>query len=478
MELKIGISGKRYIEPSETERVKEEIRRYIKETLENAGQTTFIGLSSIAEGADSLFAEIVIKEFKQPLHVVLPFAADVYRDDFSGVKLEHFNHLLELAEKVEVVTKETPATIQIRNHGYFKAGIYIADNSGNMVFVMDHAKPAGEGGTADVMGYVQIEKTSLNYKEIFVKSKHPDALFDRICNEFKHSNNEAIVNRDRHSVTWKYSLLMGWIAVTLVAIKSGFNIEGEVGLTLITLEFFLVTATMILVFRANRKKFHGSYLAHRVRAEQLRLLKVYYLADKPVTIPFLTHQQDKELKSIIDEVNQAAAAEHYKSKWFANYKISELIGEQINYHKRKIFDIGQLPKRYEMINRVIGGVFYANLFFHFLLSWLHKDETQNTHAGIVENLGLFLGVALPASFAAIEGMLHFQDWEVIKKHAEFAEANLKTALEKMPKDLNVTNDVIIDQMQLDVLNFASTIMLDDNKKWQIVLEEKTNYHWV
>src|ERR1700749_2831490 len=83
--LKIAIIGKRNIQPGEWQIVYDGIKRKIGEILEKNKISTrsFVGYSAMASGADTIFAEVVKKEFRQPLKIILPFAAEEYRKDFS-----------------------------------------------------------------------------------------------------------------------------------------------------------------------------------------------------------------------------------------------------------------------------------------------------------------------------------------------------------------------------------------------------------
>ncbi len=92
MSLKIGVSGKRNIYPDELSRVYDEIKSAIAQLLEKNKIDDFVGYTSVAMGADTIFADVVIREFKKPIHIILPFDIVEFRKDFvSAHDLVIFN---------------------------------------------------------------------------------------------------------------------------------------------------------------------------------------------------------------------------------------------------------------------------------------------------------------------------------------------------------------------------------------------------
>jgi hypothetical protein len=474
----IGISGKRNICSDDEPRIRAEIFDYINEFQKQCPDGSFTALSSIAIGADSIFADIVLNEFKQPLHAILPFNRIEYAKDFSSEELKRFNEIISRADTVLQMADEVPTTFESRNQCYLEAGIYIVDRANAMIFVSDGQKPAGEGGTLEIISYAYEQIPIVPNHIITITPTKIDELHKRINQVFNVADLDAESNRDKHRQTWKYSLFMGWLAVILFSIKTGFKIHEDLGLLWTFAEFLLVSATISLVLRANKNNYHAKYLSQRIRAEQLRLLEIYYLADIPVTVPFLTEVSDINLKNIKSEVDRSLTSRYYKSKRFANYKIKELINGQINYHHSKIASIEKKqPHFYHKVNLYIGILFCANLTFHLICESLEAFK----HVHIAEfwtQLSVCFTIALPASYAAIEGILHFEDWEMIKKHSEVAEKGLSEALNAVPTYSTELDDINIHDNQVDALNKSASIMLDDNKKWEIVLEEKANYHWI
>jgi hypothetical protein len=103
-----------------------------------------VGVTSLAVGADQLFARLVL-ECDGTIHAVLPFA-DIERS-FSP---DHVPAYRELAKQATVEVLETPGTDE---DAYLAAGQRVVDLS-DIVLAVWNGKPAkGKGGTADVVAY-------------------------------------------------------------------------------------------------------------------------------------------------------------------------------------------------------------------------------------------------------------------------------------------------------------------------------------
>ncbi len=105
-----------------------------------------LGLTSLAIGADQVFAKAVL-EHAGRLHVVVPFAG--YELRFAdGEDREEYLRLLADAHIVEVLPSAGSDEAS-----YLKAGIRIADESDLLIAVWDGQPARGLGGTADIVAY-------------------------------------------------------------------------------------------------------------------------------------------------------------------------------------------------------------------------------------------------------------------------------------------------------------------------------------
>ena len=106
-----------------------------------------VGVTSLAAGADQLFAEQILGRGGE-LHVVVPFPG--YADRFSGVDRTRYHRLLKAAVEVLVLPRSGSD-----EDCYMAAGQYIVDHCELLVAIWDGRPARGLGGTADVVAYAR-----------------------------------------------------------------------------------------------------------------------------------------------------------------------------------------------------------------------------------------------------------------------------------------------------------------------------------
>lgn len=104
------------------------------------------GLSSLAIGADQIFARLVLEQGGE-LRAVLPFPA--YVETFEpGDDRDRYQALLARAASVEVLPARASA-----EESYLKAGQRVVRLADRMIAVWNGRKAAGPGGTGDIVRY-------------------------------------------------------------------------------------------------------------------------------------------------------------------------------------------------------------------------------------------------------------------------------------------------------------------------------------
>src|SRR5690349_7996996 len=118
--LKIGIIGTRDIVSEEI--VRNEVKNRIMSILDSEQTNNFTGYSSLAKGADSIFFEIVVDKFGQPIKAVLPFDSIEYENDFdSNEDILRYKKLIG-TPGVDIITiHEKPTSKEEREDAYFSA---------------------------------------------------------------------------------------------------------------------------------------------------------------------------------------------------------------------------------------------------------------------------------------------------------------------------------------------------------------------
>ncbi len=141
--IAVGITGHQDREGLDWAFVEVEINRAL-ETIPRP----FDGLSSLAVGADQLFARAVLKTGGALVSVI---PAHDYETTFQGQDRLAYLELLHRSALVEL-PPETGG-----QQAFFRAGRWIVDNANQMIAVWDGQPSQGLGGTADVVDYARLK---------------------------------------------------------------------------------------------------------------------------------------------------------------------------------------------------------------------------------------------------------------------------------------------------------------------------------
>jgi hypothetical protein len=108
-------------------------------------------VSSVASGADTLFAELVVARGLTWL-LLLPVPIDEFKDDFTGDPEDWLRvaALLPRARRIRVEPRVEP-----RARAYLNCGHRTVDTCDVLIAFWDGREAAGAGGTADVVGYAR-----------------------------------------------------------------------------------------------------------------------------------------------------------------------------------------------------------------------------------------------------------------------------------------------------------------------------------
>ena len=107
-----------------------------------------VGISSLASGADQLFAESVI-ERGGTFEAIIPFPE--YETRFSlGVARERYQALLAKAIRATVLER-----VGTDDECYYAAGTHIVDSCDVLLAVWDSGPARGLGGTGDIVRYAR-----------------------------------------------------------------------------------------------------------------------------------------------------------------------------------------------------------------------------------------------------------------------------------------------------------------------------------
>lgn len=140
---RIGFTGHQRLTPATRRSVAGAISGLLAENTE-----PLVGLASLAEGADQVFAHSILAAGGQ-LHVVIP--GQGYAQTFATVDArDTYAALLSLATKAVTLPYPEPS-----EDAFLAAGRHIVDGCDTLIAVWDGLPAVGKGGTADIVEYAQ-----------------------------------------------------------------------------------------------------------------------------------------------------------------------------------------------------------------------------------------------------------------------------------------------------------------------------------
>ncbi|MCP2331074.1 hypothetical protein [Actinoalloteichus caeruleus] len=135
----LAITGHRGLGPDTEELVATELRR----TLAKRADELLVGMSCVADGADTLFARSVL-DAGGSLVVVVPAAQ--YRDSLPAGHRPVYDALLARATDVVRLGYQRSTS-----ESHMRAGVRMVEEADELVAVWDGEPARGYGGTADVV---------------------------------------------------------------------------------------------------------------------------------------------------------------------------------------------------------------------------------------------------------------------------------------------------------------------------------------
>ncbi|MDB5284248.1 MAG: hypothetical protein JWO06_3323 [Bacteroidota bacterium] len=470
--LRIGIAGKRDIAADTL--VREEIKKSILVILKKEKTKPFVAYSAMAKGADTIFADVVKKEFSQEIKIVLPFDSAEYEKDFTNATdLSEYKNWLNTAGISEVVTKDIPKSQEQRNEAYLSVGKFLVDNCDYMIFIWDELKPRGKGGTAEILGYASQCPSIKGIEIIKVLPNKTDEINSEINSLLQTSDNRAVKLKKTYEEVWIVSILLGWLTALCFSSTLSFQFNHFGQLIFSCLELAFIFTVFVLIRITKKQELHPNLLKERLRAEKLRFLVAYYHADIPVSISEITHETDSELANVAGKVN-ASISNSYQSKWYKYFAIKTLIQSQKKYHHNISANvIGKKTEKLKAINTTIYIawllILFSHLFSLFLTCFNIYIPILSDYAYPTE-IGRFLAISLPATYAGIEGFLFFKEWENFKTQSDTM-SNFLSQKQIQLDESELSNDGF-----LQILNSVSIAMLADNKNWHLILSKKETPH--
>ncbi|MFD7284100.1 hypothetical protein ACFV80_45820 [Streptomyces sp. NPDC059862] len=141
--MRVGITGHRGL----SHEVEQKVRALLTEAITSYGATDLVGVSCIADGPDTWFAQTVLDHGGQ-IEVVLP--AEQYRADLPDRHHPTYDELLRRAVKIHRTGLDTSGS-----HAHMAGSELLVDQVDELLAVWDGQPARGHGGTADVVTYAR-----------------------------------------------------------------------------------------------------------------------------------------------------------------------------------------------------------------------------------------------------------------------------------------------------------------------------------
>ncbi|MEM1145361.1 MAG: hypothetical protein AAGI88_22505, partial [Pseudomonadota bacterium] len=159
LKLNIGVTGHRDLVPSEIPGIRDEVRGFFAELTQQYSDLTLELISGLAEGADSVVAEVAL-DMGMPVVAVLPMEQSEYEQDFKDAdSLSNFRDLLSrcqvvtLSPDTAVENTEELSPREIRSLLYAQLGVFLSNHCQILLTLWDGKQTEEVGGTHSVTHY-------------------------------------------------------------------------------------------------------------------------------------------------------------------------------------------------------------------------------------------------------------------------------------------------------------------------------------
>ena len=291
----IGITGHRELREQDIPRLRQTVKEQLQAVVLKCPNSPVKLLTSLAEGADQLCAEIAL-ELNIGLIVALPMEIAEYKLDFHSGALLNFEKLIAQAESVYVAPKtEKEGQATTRDYYYRQADIYIATHSHCLIALWDglEAKSGGCGTaeTVDIaLNYSFESERCVRHQDSFViHIMTPRTSEANNAGEVIYLGNEETFienitkldelnkdggNPDELSVKYgkKYHKALMRLAVLGTVLAMAFLLYDEAMMKWMMIVVGVVLIFMSFAFKlAKKSKSHEKYIEYRALAECIRV---------------------------------------------------------------------------------------------------------------------------------------------------------------------------------------------------------------
>lgn len=379
-----------------------EIREKIKYSLAYflSKHKEIVCVSHLAEGADTWFVEEALK-MNIPVEIILPFAVEEYKRDFSQKGLNIFENIIS-KYPYEVYGQLADSLVETRNKAYLNVSLYNAERCDVTIALWNGLESRGLGGTKDTIDYLVKNNKQFHWiKDESTGTNSNDSELEKDLAAFNRFDQIAIKIKNEYHSKWTTGLVFGIFAVLVFSLNFNFIdksyplikfISSLIEITCIGLSFLFLTAY------AN--KLRKEFIQNRKKAEDLRakiwrnsLLELKRLNTLDLNNKGEINYEEENLVRII---------------WSF---CSSQIEYQTNRIKRFKFSLHRMHRMLNVLKYVFLSV-VIGIAINEGMHWLHhSDEIKAENTINFESILVFLWMLIPPMYASLEGVIYFNDWK-------------------------------------------------------------------
>ncbi|HEX4998951.1 MAG TPA: hypothetical protein VFY29_12040 [Terriglobia bacterium] len=152
--LMVGFTGHRHLSDETTSRAR--ILEFL-EARKTGAQRLVCGVTSVAAGADLLFAEACM-QLGLPLRILLPMPREQFREDFDAPDWDRVERTLRYAMSVEVTGEGSARDVR-----YYECGVRTVQECNVLVTLWDGEPSRGVGGTEQIVTFAKAQGRAIHW---------------------------------------------------------------------------------------------------------------------------------------------------------------------------------------------------------------------------------------------------------------------------------------------------------------------------
>lgn len=508
--LLIGVTGHRKLdnEPELAEKVRLALQR-VRQLVPTLSSTPvmFSVLSPLAEGADRLVVQEVLKLSASQLEVVLPLEKQQYLGDFETPESRaEFEQLLAEARHV----KQLPRTAN-RTEAYAQVGRYVVDHCDVLIALWDGKPAAGQGGTAEIVRYARERRCPLfwihtnsaaeiteqlgrgleqrPYRDLDEYNSEPvdidqaerraegqlqtllrladklglpsenlRAVCERLLPHYARADMLALGYQHLYLKAGSFIYVLAAAGVAVAAFQALF-MPGQPKIALI--EVVLMAAVLAILWLGRRQRWHAKWIDYRFLAERFRSALFLTLAGVDAT-PLRPPRHLSLSYSSKDWMVAAFSSVWSQIPWFncpvqsfeqlKEFLVQAWIEDQLLYHKGTKERHGGRHRRLVYAGNLLFGLTFVAAVLHSVRAGSHWFHNVLAFAAIV--------------FPAVGGALG-----ALRTHREYLRNASRSAemvrhLEDLKARMRVADNP---ERFLSLVRDAEETMLHENEDWRVVV---------